>query len=69
LEKFRFWDVNGFNYVFKTNADMNDIVKAIDYVKENIENYDNENVLQRLEEQGFSVITEESVKEENEIYW
>lgn len=65
---FRLWGENGFIYLFNTNADEEVVEDAIEYVKENIEEYDNEDVTKRLTELGYEV-TVIHIPEQNSFYW
>jgi hypothetical protein len=69
MNKYRLWDENGFNYVIETNATKGDFLDAMAHVEENVENYDNESIVERLEEQGFKVIVHDEIPEENCFYW
>lgn len=65
---YRLWNEDGFNYMFDTDADRDEVEEVIAYVVEHIEEYDNEDVTTRLEVLGFKVNVHD-VPEENTFYW
>lgn len=65
---FRLWGENGFIYLFNTNADCDEVESAIVYVQENVDNYTNEDVTERLKELGYEVNVI-NIPEQNSFYW
>lgn len=70
MTKFRLWGEDGFNYVFEASVTNKEVRKAIEYVTENVDDYDNEDVIERLRELGATVnVLEDDIKEENSFQW
>lgn len=65
---YRLWNEEGFNYMFDTDANAEEVAEVIEYVQEHIEEYDNEDVTTRLEVLGFKVNVHD-IPEENTFYW
>jgi hypothetical protein len=69
MNKFRLWDETGFHYVIETNATRDEFLDAMAYVEEKVDEYNNESIVERLKEQGFKLVVEDGIPEENCFYW